>query len=553
MWYTFHMNRRFTNRRPLLGLLCFISLLLACTSGLADIAPQAEATDGPVASVPEQTEPKAELTAKPTSTQLSTASPPPTQEPTPAPISVKGQLVSIDAESLTVTEPLEGPEPLAAALPLLPQLKTVTVSRTISEDGIAPWIEAWDALVAAYPDLTFSFFDRYGEAAAETVETFAPTALPDAAELHAVLRVFSHLSQLDLSALTLSREEASILVAAAGDVEVLWRDEDFGFSKSFQKQLTLPQGTGLTAAKAYLACFPRLSRVDLLSSGLSEAEGDALCQTFPQVAFHRMVTLNGQLYDNQVERLDLSGAVIDDYGTFVDQVGRFPNLHALELSDCSLSDQELADLRSRYPEAGVVWTVRFGRWSIRTDAVAFSTKQSGYTEHRYRSESVSVLSYCTGLIALDLGHNAIQELGWIESLPDLQLLILADNGITDISPIAKLKKLKYVELFMNPIRDISPLGELKELLDVNLCITKAEDLSPLLRCTKLERIWIGHQTQDYCTKESLQAVLEAFPDAEYDLLSVSCTNRGWREHPRFYAYQEMFQTNAPVAPFLPED
>ena len=106
---------------------------------------------------------------------------------------------------------------------------------------------------------------------------------------------------------------------------------------------------------------------------------------------------------------------------------------------------------------------------------------------------------------------------------------------------------------MTPIRDITPLGELPELLDVNLCITYVTDLTPLLNCKKLERIWIGHQTQDYCTKESLQAVLEAFPDAQYDLLSVSCTNRGWREHPRYDAFQEMFRTNAPVAPFVPVD
>ena len=94
---------------------------------------------------------------------------------------------------------------------------------------------------------------------------------------------------------------------------------------------------------------------------------------------------------------------------------------------------------------------------------------------------------------------------------------------------------------------------LPELLDVNLCITYVGDLSPLLSCRKLERIWIGQQTQDHCSKESLQALLEAFPDAEYDLLSVSCTNRGWREHPRFFAFQEMFKTNTAVAPFLPED
>ena len=156
-------------------------------------------------------------------------------------------------------------------------------------------------------------------------------------------------------------------------------------------------------------------------------------------------------------------------------------------------------------------------------------------------------------MALDLGHNAITDISWIESLPKLQVLILADNQIKDLTPLASLKHLKYLELFMNPFTDIQTLSTLSELLDVNLCVTRTADLTPLLSCTKLERIWIGHQTQDYCSQESLQAVLKAFPNAIYDLTSVSSTNLGWREHPRYDAYIEMFRNNTVVPPFVPED
>ena len=47
---------------------------------------------------------------------------------------------------------------------------------------------------------------------------------------------------------------------------------------------------------------------------------------------------------------------------------------------------------------------------------------------------VSGLQYCTDLIALDLGHNGIDDLSWLEPLQNLQLLILSDNRMKDITP-----------------------------------------------------------------------------------------------------------------------
>ncbi|MBQ4224266.1 MAG: leucine-rich repeat domain-containing protein, partial [Prevotella sp.] len=43
--------------------------------------------------------------------------------------------------------------------------------------------------------------------------------------------------------------------------------------------------------------------------------------------------------------------------------------------------------------------------------------------------------YCTKLKGLDLGHNAITDISFIENMPHLRVLILADNDLTDISPL----------------------------------------------------------------------------------------------------------------------
>lgn len=494
-------------------------------------------------------------TASPTATSAAlaaTPAPAPTPVPTPAPVLVNGQSVPADCQDLVLTEAVADPGEIREGLAALRSLKTVTLDRTVPEAEFAAWTRAWSALAAELPEVVFTFRDQYHSASTDAVAAFAPVALPEAAgeELEAILALFPNLQTLDLTALAPARQ--TVAQAAASVPAVLWNDEAFGPSDSTARALTLSGPASPEAAAAYLACFPALEEADLLSSGLTEAEGDALASAFPQVALRRAVTLNGKPLDSFTEELDLSDERIADYEAFGDALGRFPRLRRLELHHCSLNNEQIAALRDRYPAVKVVWTVKMGRWEIHTDIVAFSTMQSGAATSRLYSSYAQVLRYCTDLVALDLGHNSLDDVSWLGSLQNLQVLILADNNIKDIAPLASLKRLKYVELFMNPIRDISPLAELPELLDVNLCITRVADLSPLLNCKKLERIWIGHQTQKYCTEESLQAVLEAFPDAQYDLLSVSCTNRGWREHPRYEAFRTMFRTNTVVEPFVPE-
>jgi hypothetical protein len=99
--------------------------------------------------------------------------------------------------------------------------------------------------------------------------------------------------------------------------------------------------------------------------------------------------------------------------------------------------------------------------------------------------------------------------------------------------------------------DISPLANLPELLDVNLFITRVEDVTPLLSCKKLERIWLGERVVARVGAEGIQQLVDAFPDAEFDLVSAGSTKLGWREHPRSFAMRQVFEENIAIEPFLP--
>ena len=485
-------------------------------------------------------------------TEAPTATPSPEQtpEPTPELIDVLGQSYTPDAETIAVTMPIDSYSELNAAIAKLPALHSIDVDfgNTVWSDDISAWFEllAWEE---AQPALTFRNIYP-AESSPETATVFVPTA----GVVYDWETMLAHLPALELIDSTntpIERETIAAILSERPDVIVRWTDAYFGASDSSVAELAFGE-TPLSELMGYLSCLPRLTDADLYACPLSTADGLALKKAFPSVRLHRNITLNGNTYDSMTTYLDLSNAKIADADAFSDELGGFEALAKIELHNCSLTYPQLDLMNKRYPNTKVVWTVKFNKWRVRTDAVAFSTMQPGRNDNRQTAKNLSALQYCTDLIVLDLGHNAVSDLSWMKSLSNLQVLILADNSdLRDISVLRELKHLKYVELFMNPITDISVLGELPELVDVNLCITRVADLTPLLQCKKLERIWIGAQTQEYCSKESLDAVLAAFPNAQYDLTSVSSTNLGWREHPRYDAFRSMLRDNIPVEPFLP--
>lgn len=463
----------------------------------------------------------------------------------------------MDADALVLAEPVDDPEALRDGLDRLSELRSVTLERQMPESGFAAWQATWTTFEATYPQVRFDVRDRYQDRYADELETFSPTALPEdqVSEVEAILSLFPHLKTMDLSACPETGAAVAHLVARHPDLRVLWTDALFGPSATETTSLILTKRADTATVEAYLSCFPRLQEVDVREVGLSLEEGDQLAAAFPGVALRRIVILNGRSYDSFTEKLDLSKARIKDPDALDRELGRFPRLSRVEMHFCSLSNEQLADLREKHPQAGIVWTIKVHGRHIATDAVAYSSMQLKDNTSRFTSAECAAFQYCNKLIALDLGHNYISDISWLESMTQLQLLILADNRVKDLTPLKNLKQLKYVELFMNPITDISPLGELPELIDVNLCYCfsgNITDVSPLLNCKKLERIWLTGNKN--LPQEQLDALRNAFPQAEVSYTNgTGSTGDGWREHPRYDAYIEMFRTNKPVAPFVPED
>ncbi|MBQ1632385.1 MAG: hypothetical protein II049_06140 [Clostridia bacterium] len=472
-------------------------------------------------------------------------------------IELYGQTFTSDQDVLIFSEPIADLGPLSEALDRFPACRCVQLLRSFdsvnTEGGLAAFERTWTELKQSHPEIVFVGQLLIDGEPSETLQRYTvPASAVLSEEIPAVVSLCPALACIDVSEAETTSEAIVSAETAAEGVKLLWTDKAFGASDSDTETLAFSGEQHPETIILYLSCFPKLKEVDLRETSLSEAQLNAISDRFPSVAFRRTVLLNGVPFDSFTEELDLSGETIESYEAFSDAIARFPKLRKLLLHDCSLSDEQLAALRDRYPDAGIVWTVHFSHWRVATDAVAFSTMQSGYTTNRMKTKDVQVLRYCKDLIALDLGHNDISDIEWIRDLQNLQVLILANNwDLVDLSPIGSLKKLKYLELFMCNFSDISPLANLPELLDVNLFITRVEDVTPLLSCKKLERIWLGERVVARVGAEGIQQLVDAFPDAEFDLVSAGSTKLGWREHPRYFAMRQMFEENIAIEPFLP--
>ena len=266
-----------------------------------------------------------------------------------------------------------------------------------------------------------------------------------------------------------------------------------------------------------------------------------MIEKYPNTIFEWNVKILDKTIYSDITDLDLKNANIENIDDFKDSLKLLQNLKYLNLSDCNLSNEQLAQLREDFPNIKIVWRIYFGVWSMQTDQVSFSVLITNFPYTRLKSSDLEILKYTTDLQALDLGHQAITDVTPIVNYaPNLRILILADNRITDITPLSKLKHLHYLELFINRITDLSPLVECKELVDLNLAnVFTLSDASPLLNndFPVLERLWINNTGISYSDYLKLK---EKYPNATIINYGNGSTNSGWRTHDRYYAMINMY-------------
>lgn len=256
--------------------------------------------------------------------------------------------------------------------------------------------------------------------------------------------------------------------------------------------------------------------------------------------------IEGKKVSNLSSVLDFNGCRISDYELFMEQLALFPNLNRVELYDSNLSNEQMEVLMQRYPDVKFVWTIRLANyWKVKTDQVAFSTNKG--PGPNLRNADVEQLKYCTDMVALDIGHNWVSDISFVEYMPKLRILILVDNWVNDLSPIAKCKDLVYLETFVNPITDVSALTNLVNLIDINISYNRFTDITPILNKPRVERLFVTH-----CglTREQLTQLEQEYPNAQIEYTVTQSIDAGWRTVDRYKAMRQMYKTNTVSELFL---
>lgn len=215
------------------------------------------------------------------------------------------------------------------------------------------------------------------------------------------------------------------------------------------------------------------------------------------------------------------------------------NCRLIEMENCGISNEEMAALRDELVPANVVWNIKCGPYTCRTDAlmIKFAGKAQVLDD-----KHASALQYCTKVRYLDLGHNHIRHIDFVTNMPDLEVVILSINYIIDISPLANCKKIEYCELLCNLIPDLSPLSELSSIQHLNIANNRLNDLSPIFSFDKLERAWIS---RNQFSKEQVEQLQVQYPDCEINTTAHDETDQGWRKKngelaPRYALLREQF-------------
>ncbi len=265
----------------------------------------------------------------------------------------------------------------------------------------------------------------------------------------------------------------------------------------------------------------------------------------------KMIQIGPKAFQEDAKKINLSDIDIKAEGIDMEEtIAFFPNLKKIKMLNCGLTNDEYAALQDAHPEIKIVWTIDLEHWKIRTDSVAFSTYKDTSQMFFMSNEDAYYLKYCTDLVALDLGHNCVTDLSFLEFMPKLKILILVDNAydrseahiryLDDLSMLKHCPKLRYLEIFAIHVSDLSFLKKCKEIEDLNVSYTNVYSTEYLTNLPNLKRLWIekcGLTYDDYAYLTSL------YPDAKIVFKGEGSVDQGWREGERYNAMRWMFEHN----------
>ncbi len=276
-----------------------------------------------------------------------------------------------------------------------------------------------------------------------------------------------------------------------------------------------------------LNTLPALESV-LLSNELTLDEVLELQELGPDLFLVYGFELFGQTVTTDTESLLYENIKIGDSGLeeFRRIMPIMKKLTYLRLDTCNTSNEATAKLREELaPQCKVVWRVFLGQMNALTDTYKI------WMTWNLDESKAQLLKYFNEVKYMDLGHNHITSLDFMNYMPDLEMAIVALNDLHDISGIANCTKLEFLEIFTNTAltdEDMVHLTGLTNMKYLNVSnLPKLRSLAFTDNMTQLRWLWC---TMSFIPKDEVNRVKELHPDCTvtYIYFTGDPTDYGWR-------------------------
>ena len=349
------------------------------------------------------------------------------------------------------------------------------------------------------------------------------------------LAYFPRLKRIDASE---CGDLAAIAAAARllDGVEIEWSvDSSDGPIDGNTTELAV-KDVGYDELRALIPLLPRLERLELSGSALSEAEREEICADFDALRVRYPVRFWGLELDGDSRELALPAGAKGDLRELESALKQLPRLERADLHAVPFSAEELAALLPLCPEDtdyslelfGLVFPGDVEELDISGIQVGDVGEVESVLGVLPRLKKV-IMSDCgvpdEEMEALDRRHEDVKfvwtvyfsvyalrtdatvfcasDLPWLNylapELNDAQIaplrychdLIALDLGhmwFSDLSFLYEMPHLRYLILVEGRFHDITPIGSLEDLEYLEIFMNRIEDISPLLNCRKLKHL-----------------------------------------------------------------
>jgi len=302
--------------------------------------------------------------------------------------------------------------------------------------------------------------------------------------------------------------------------------------------LTLSDGRYVDALTANAAWLPNLRSITL-SDGIANAEQlRTLDAAYPEAEIEYPVTVNGTVYNYNIEELDLSALTAEEIAAVVPELSQLPLLKQVNLMNAAgesrVTMDEAARLAQQYPNVALTYAFElFGKTvSTGDERLEYTNVQIGDQGLARFREILPFMFNLKALVLDDCGtsDSAMAELrdafpdikiiwrihfgkfncltdtemiwatgtvtdgvsGSLKYCTDVKYIDMGHNCITNIDFVRYMPKLEVAIFSVTWVRDLSPFANCPNLRFLEIFNAEYPSVAPLANCTKLEHLNISY-------------------------------------------------------------